>query len=237
MIDSPHVDDEVESVERLSVPDDPAESHFRYRARFAKVGSLRYISHLDLARLWERTLRRAGARLVYSQGFNPRPKIQLASGLPLGHESVCELVDFWLTESVASFEEFRARLADASPEGLQALAVEAVDIHGPALQSITDRAIYEVRFKSKMDRDWLKAKTEWFMGLTECLRVRRDKPYDLRPLVDQLRVIGALDVILEMTLALSQGRGTARPDEVIQALDIDPIDTRITRTAIHFVAE
>ncbi len=210
---------------------------YRYRIRFAKQGPLRYISHLDLARLWERVLRRAHVPLIYSQGFNPRPKIQLASGLPLGYESICELVDFWLTDPIAALDEFLERLRAVCPEGLTVLALAVVDLHAPALQSITDRAMYRVALRMPVEPDLLQERINAFLAQKESWQVRRDKPYDLRPLVNDLRVVIGTPVELEMTLALSQQRGTARPDEVIQVLGIDPTSTLVIRTAILFQVE
>ncbi|MDP3186130.1 MAG: TIGR03936 family radical SAM-associated protein, partial [Anaerolineales bacterium] len=63
------------------------------RITFSKTGALRYTGHLDLQRIWERTARRAGLPLVYSQGFHPQPKIQIAAALPLGFSGRAELVD------------------------------------------------------------------------------------------------------------------------------------------------
>jgi radical SAM-linked protein len=56
----------------------------RLRITFSKTGSLRYTGHLDLQTVWERTARRAGLPLAYTQGFHPGPRIQIASALPLG---------------------------------------------------------------------------------------------------------------------------------------------------------
>ena len=81
----------------------------RLRVTFTKNGPLLYTSHLDLARIWERSLRRAGAPLVYSQGFNPRPKLHLAAALPLGHVGEAELLDVWL-ERPTSVEAFTKAL-------------------------------------------------------------------------------------------------------------------------------
>jgi len=70
-----------------------ADGPFRYRIRFAKSAPLRFIGHLDLHRTWERTLRRAGARLAYSEGYNPRPRLNLGLALPLGCTSQGDLLD------------------------------------------------------------------------------------------------------------------------------------------------
>ena len=66
----------------------------RLRVTFSKEGWLIYSSHLDLMRVWERALRRAGMPLRYSAGYNPRPKLQLARALPLAHVGEEELIAF-----------------------------------------------------------------------------------------------------------------------------------------------
>jgi radical SAM-linked protein len=70
----------------------------RFRIAFAKTNAMRFTSHLDLQRTWERTIRRARLPLSYSQGFNPRPKINLAAALPLGFTSSCEIAEIWLDD-------------------------------------------------------------------------------------------------------------------------------------------
>ncbi|MFN2265763.1 MAG: TIGR03936 family radical SAM-associated protein, partial [Anaerolineales bacterium] len=64
----------------------------RIRVKFAKTEPMRFTSHLDLYRAWERLLRRADLSLVFSQGYNPRPKLQLAAPLALGITSQAEII-------------------------------------------------------------------------------------------------------------------------------------------------
>lgn len=73
----------------------------RLRVRFTKAGDLRWISHRDLARLWERLLRRANLQLAFSQGFHPKPRISFPSALALGIEALDEIVEL---EVVGSFD-------------------------------------------------------------------------------------------------------------------------------------
>lgn len=68
----------------------------RLRLTFAKTDAMRFTGNLDLHRTWERTIRRAGLPLAYSQGFHPQPRLNLASALPLGFTSQFEMVDVWL---------------------------------------------------------------------------------------------------------------------------------------------
>lgn len=88
------------------------------RALFEKVGTARFISHLDLMRLFQRAFKRAGLPLTHTQGFNPRPSVSIALPLSLGAESHCELLDFDLESPVAP-EEIRDRLNAALIDGIR----------------------------------------------------------------------------------------------------------------------
>lgn len=88
------------------------------RALFEKVGSARFISHLDLMRLFQRAFKRAGLPLTHTQGFNPRPSVSIALPLSLGAESHCELLDFDL-ESPVPPERIRDRLNAALIDGVR----------------------------------------------------------------------------------------------------------------------
>lgn len=81
------------------------------RAKFYKVGSLQYISHLDLVRTMTRNLVRSGVPAWYSQGFNPRLKLTFSLPLSIGTQSECEFFDIRLTEEMA-LEEVKARIND-----------------------------------------------------------------------------------------------------------------------------
>lgn len=88
------------------------------RALFEKVGTARFISHLDLMRLFQRAFKRAGLPLTHTQGFNPRPSVSIALPLSLGAESHCELLDFDL-ESPVPPEDIRDRLNAALISGIR----------------------------------------------------------------------------------------------------------------------
>ena len=75
----------------------------RLRVRFSRGEELKFISHLDIMRLWQRALRRAGISLVYSEGFNPRPRLSLAAPLAVGVTSEAELMDIYLTGQVSPY--------------------------------------------------------------------------------------------------------------------------------------
>ncbi len=115
----------------------------RVRVTFATGDSVKYVGHLDLARAWERAIRRARLPLAYTQGFNPQPRLQFAAALPVGYTSQAELADIFLNEALDP-EAAVARLAAALPEGIRPLAAVEVPREAPSLQSQVVAASYRV---------------------------------------------------------------------------------------------
>ena len=85
---------------------------------FSKKGLMKYISHLDLMRLFMRAFRRADFPLKITQGFNPHPKFSIKRALKLGLESEGEEATVVLIEPVVA-QEFKERLQNQLPEGIQ----------------------------------------------------------------------------------------------------------------------
>jgi radical SAM-linked protein len=214
----------------------------RLRLTFSKEGPTRYIGHLDLARTLERSLNRAQIPIAYSQGFNRRPRLSFAAALPLGYTSEYELADIWLIEEVEPQDILVQMLPKMAP-GITVTAVKQVPISEPSLQSITTSARYEVVPYEKLDGEELSSRVEGVIALKSIIRERKSgkakgKPYDLRPLIIDLfsdsDSEGTLKLI--MTLFLMSGK-TGRPDEVLAALSLDPLASRIHRTLITLINE
>ena len=87
----------------------PQQPYVTIRLKFKKVGSLQYISHLDLVRTMNKIITRAKLPLWYTEGFNPKPKMIFAAPLSIGTESVCEFMDLRLVDDLPA-EEVKARL-------------------------------------------------------------------------------------------------------------------------------
>ncbi len=134
----------------------------RLRITFSKSGALRYIGHLDLHSLWERTVRRAGLPLSYTQGFHPGPRIQLASALPLGFIGCAEIVDLWLDETPGLSDlPYKDSLQSAAPPGLVISSVDIVDEHGPALQTQVIAAEYGITLLEPGTGAWAGHSDRW----------------------------------------------------------------------------
>ena len=204
----------------------------RLRLTFSKTPAMRYTGHMDLHRSLERALRRAGLPLTHSQGFTKRPKIHLASALPLGVTGEAELADIWLDETVAP-EEVLERIRAASPPGIRLDEVEEVAEDVPKLQGAIRASDFAVTLL-----DGLPDLDERVAGLLRAgslPRVRQDKAYDLRPLVVELRRLDDDEdgrCRLFMTL-LTQNAATGRADEVVAELGGDPLAIRVHRLRIH----
>src|SRR5918997_5067410 len=116
----------------------------RIRIRYAKRGPLRFTSHRDFARAFERALRRAGVPIAFSQGFTPHPKISYASAAPTGVASEAEYLEIGLRERVDVDLLARALDAALSP-GLDVLdAVEAPLAGGGSLADRIDAGSWTI---------------------------------------------------------------------------------------------
>ncbi|MDW8069947.1 MAG: TIGR03936 family radical SAM-associated protein [Anaerolineae bacterium] len=210
----------------------------RWRITFAKDRALRYISHLDLHRTWERVFRRAGIQVAYSRGFNPQPRIQLASALPLGYVGSAEVLDVILEEAIES-ETLVSRLQSVAPVGLRILDAQTVPLQAPALQAQLRQAEYRVQVSTVLPCEEIARRIADFLSIPHFThmrtRQRRRETIDLRPLVDDLRLEHCDDgeAVLWMRLSLSAQR-SVRPETVLEALGLAGTPPHIERTRLIF---
>ena len=115
----------------------------RLRVWFGKHGEMRLLSHLDLVRLFDRSIRRASIPISFTGGFHPGPRIAIANALSLGITSSGEIADFELKADMET-EEFKAKLEAQLPSEIPIYRVEEVDIESPAATQILARAEYSV---------------------------------------------------------------------------------------------
>ncbi len=205
----------------------------RLRITFGKLGSQKYVGHLDLFKTWERILRRAEISLAYSQGFNARPRMQLATALPLGITSECEMLDIWL-EHPLPIEGLAERLMAVSPPGLPIYRIEEVPPKAPALQTLVESSVYIMTPREPVDVADLRRRVFELMSQAEVMRSRRDKPYNLRPLIYSLTVDDAGQIRAELSLS---EQGTGRPDELLDALGLPDTAMAVHRVEIKLRPE
>lgn len=205
----------------------------RVRIRFGKHGSLRFVGHLDLAQTWERVLRRAQVPLEYTQGFNPRPRLQFAAALPVGVTSESEYLDAWLTQPLGGDfpGEWIERLNATCPPGLRVYDLQEVAIRGPALPTLAATSEYVITPADEtLSAEDLAARARDLLAREEIMRQGRKKPYDLRPRVLDLRMNEQGQLIAHL---VTSERGNARPDELLDAMGLELNQARAHRRTLH----
>lgn len=207
----------------------------RIRFTYAKTTPLRYTGHLDLQRVWERTLRRSRLPVAFSQGFSPTARFHMACALPLGFTSRCEILDLWLSDSMP-LPEVMAALQPCIPPGIEIHSFEEVDLKAPALQTIVRSSNYQILLLDSPGFEEMQTRIAVLLGAAQLPRVWREKNYDLRPLVEALEITGTDGngrFILHAQLATREN-ATGRPEELLSALGLDPLAARVERMAIIF---
>ncbi len=218
----------------------------RFRIVFEKGIEMRFTSHLDLMRTWERTLRRSGLPLGFTQGHHPHLKMSFGPPLPLGYRSRAEAFDLEFSQPPAV--DLTERLNATLPVGLRVLDFRPILFKTPSLMSQLEGASYRVRFpRTFLEQAGvtpeqllavLEARIIWLLQREHVL-VRRQseaqtREFDARPSIVALeahREDGAtlLDAHLRFTV-----RAQVRPDEVVALLipDQDARTVDIERTAL-----
>jgi radical SAM-linked protein len=208
----------------------------RLRVWFRKGERVRYISHLDVLRHWERAIRRAGLPLSYSQGFTPHPKLQFAGPLPLGFVADAEIVDVTLDTRVP-VEEFRARVAANTTPDLALVAVKEVPPGAPPPQAVVTWADYDVHIPG-VDLSCAVPAVAAFLARAEFPwteeRKDRQRTYDLRAGVARLQAAAGDEggTVISMRLAAHQDN-TVRPEQVVAAILPGAEPALIRRRALH----
>lgn len=230
------------------------------RIRFRKLGDLRFFSHHDLARMFERMLRRAGLPFRLSEGFHPMPRMAFASALGLGIASWDEVVEIEFTEPIAP-EEIHRRLAEQCRPGLEIVSVRLVD---PKQTARPVRAIYRLAVPPELVESieqrlkQLDQQSQWWIERVRILEGGAQRPdpamgdievplvapiqrreirsLDIRPFVER---IWLQDGYLCFSCAITP-QGSARPEEVLRLLDLDHLVDEgivIERTSLQLADE
>jgi radical SAM-linked protein len=208
----------------------------RLRIKFSRGPEIKFISHLDIVRLWQRAFMRAGIEIAYSSGFSPHPKISLAAPLPLGVTSEAELMDIFCIKGVAP-HFFVSAVNQQLPPGMTVDKVYPISFEWPSLQSQVSQAEYKVELETAPGPPDIQTALKDLLALEHLpWQHQRDTgphQYDLRTLIDALRVIewepprGALGMRLRC-----DSNGSGRPEQVAAALGFKQRPLAIHRTQL-----
>jgi len=202
--------------------------------RYGKRGAMRFASHRDFARVFERALRRAQIPMAYSSGFNPHQRVSYVNPAPTGALSEAEFVVISLRE-VVDPADVRTRLCVAMPVGFP-----IIDVTPVKADQCFDASRWQVGLGG-LDRGDLAGAVDSLKGLSEALVSRQTKKgirtFDVLPPLEALRLVGAdtLDMVIRQTEPL------VRPDDVVSAVraagGLDEVTSVMTRLAQGPVAD
>lgn len=198
----------------------------RIRARFKKYGVAKYISHVDVIRVFERAMRRAGIPLAYSKGFRPHPRMSFSPALAVGVTSDSEYLDVDLTDEVA-LDEFITKLNAALPEGFSVSVSRYISEGEKSITGIIAAGIYSVEAVSEqaVSKDNVISAVKKLLAQKELRVVRETKKgtreVDIRPFIHKITVCGILPgdsgIRLDMLVAVGSS-GNVRPEEIVTIL-------------------
>ena len=208
----------------------------RLRVRFRRGDEVKFISHLDLMRLWTRALTRAGIPLSYSEGFSPHPRLSLAAPLALGVTSEAELMDVFLSKWVSP-HFFTAAVSHQVPTGIEILQVHPIGPNQPALQAQLRHAEYQVEVETDREPKDVESTLSSLLLLEHLpWQHQRDtgiRNYDLRALIDDLWLMDYHRPYCTIGMRLRcDNSGSGRPEQVVTALEFTHQPRLIHRTRL-----
>jgi radical SAM-linked protein len=208
----------------------------RLRVRFSRGEEIKYISHLDIMRLWERALRRARIPLAYSEGFSPRPRMSMAAPLSVGVTSEAELMDIFLSKMVSP-HWFTGAVSQQLSPGIEILEVFPIAPGIPSLQSQVRYAEYRVQVGTEKESKDIQAAISDLLAMEHLpWHHERDtgrRSYDLRTLIDDLWLVDWRDSYCTIGMKLRcDNSGSGRPEQVTAALGFAEYPRSVERTRL-----
>ena len=209
----------------------------RVRVCYAKRGRLRFTSHRDIQRAFERALRRAEVPIAYSAGFSPHPKISWGGAAPTGTASEAEFVEFGLAAQVDR-DQMRAALDAALPPDLDIL--EVIEAEGGALADYLEGSVWQLELPGVEEAD-ARAAVAAFLGAeqVEVERLTKNgmRTFDARSAVVELRALDDVPPVCAiLRVVVRHTTPAVRPDDVLTGLGsvaglVPPVPPRVTRLA------
>jgi radical SAM-linked protein len=210
----------------------------RLRIKFRRGEQLKFLSHLDLMRLWERSLRRAGISPAYSEGFSPHPRISLAAPLAVGVTSQAEMMDIFLEQRISS-DLFIEKISPQLPEGISIIEIVTVSPQAPSMQSRLRFAEYVVAVETAGPAGDLQDRIKGMLAKEQFpwhhSRDTGERYYDLRPLIEDLWLVENQEKTGKIGMRLRcDTSGSGRPEQVSKALGYEGFPLSIERTKLVF---
>lgn len=212
----------------------------RLRIRYSKHGKIRFTSHRDVARIWERTLRRSGLPVAYSQGFSPRPRLSFGLALSTGYESDAEYLDVELDPQASAQPAgidlesglLTERLSQALPDGMTASAACRIDRAEPSLQQAVTSCTWQIDVADVVAETAARAVAQALAAdelLVNRERKGRMARHDIRPALLAVDVEDRATDGVRLIAELGMSPRAVHPRELLAALDPPPRELRVRR--------
>ena len=182
--------------------------------KFAKSENVKYVSHLDMVRLFGRAMRRAGLEISFSQGFNPHPIMNFAHPLGVGISSECELIEIGVEGDITS-AEILEKLAPAMPDGFELLGAKPSEIKSPF--SGLKFATYEIEFFGEFKG--ISGLMEMDEIITEKKTKSGVKETDVRPMIKSAEVLEREEDRALIEAVLSCGDPNLKPELFVKVIE------------------
>lgn len=219
---------------------------YKYAVKFSKTGTICYTSHLDIMRLFNRTIKRAGIKLAYSQGFNPHPKMVFAQPLSLGYTGLNEYIEIETTEDHET-GYIAEKLSEIMPPGLDIKGCERMAEGRKTLAAMTVAAEYMIEIPIAEPVDMSNEEiAEFYMSQDRIITLKKQKKkkepveIDIKPMIRQLRVLQQNGQIVINTVLDSGSVSNLSPELLIKTfaerlgIDTDRSEMDVTRKSIFF---
>lgn len=216
----------------------------RLRIAYTKIEDARYIAHLDLTRVFERAVRRAGIAMSYTEGFNQRPKISFGFALAVGTEGEREYVDIDIQREL-DLGEVLGLIQEQLPHGIRLLQGRALSQGAKPLMAVLNAASYKIRILMALPilPDRLQEAVSFWLAREHVVYSRFTKKgptdKDIRPWVKRLEAeIHGDEIVFELEVEMGNA-GSVRPEEVLASLrelenlPLDMEAIHIKRTGVH----
>lgn len=215
----------------------------KIRGKFSKENDMKFIGHLDLMRLFQRAFRRADIPVKYSEGYNPQPKISLATALPLGVVSQGEYFDLELEEEMP-LELFISKMNEALPKSLKLLKAQYTD-DKKSIMSLISWSSYVVRieFSKTFSEEQIHNEIEDFLDRKEILvtKVKKKKgktkktEVNIREFIKELNIFDINNDHAILKILLKTGsNGNLKPEDLISALiEYSDLEIKVEKTKIQ----
>jgi radical SAM family uncharacterized protein/radical SAM-linked protein len=188
---------------------------FSYRVHYSRLGAARFLGHLEVLQLVFRVLHRLGLPLLFSQGYNPSPKVSFSPALPVGVESHIEFFDMDLARPLKRPADMVAAFNEQFPDTITVTGVELIRKTAPTSKIIS----YEFHLPADVNPDEVEQRISRFLAaeqfIVERIRKRKRRELDLRPLVHRLEQDG---LKLAVELVHPNGAAGTNPREVLEKI-------------------